>query len=108
MRGACAAQQLNCFERYIEVIYAAMWEDGKNLDDVEVILAALAAGGLDGEKIVALSQEPHVKNQLLQNTQSAHDRGAFGSPSFLIGDALWFGKDRLRDVEEEIMRVASA
>ncbi len=108
MRGACAAQQLNCLERYIEVVYSAMWEDGKNMDDVEVILAALAAGGLNGEKIVALSQEPDVKNRLLQNTQSAHDRGAFGSPSFLIGDELWFGKERLRDVEEEIMRVASA
>ena len=108
MRGACAAQKLGCLERYVDVVYAAMWEDGKNMDDVPVILATLAAGGLDGEKIVALSQDPEVKNVLLQNTQSAHDRGAFGSPSFLVGQELWFGKDRLRDVEEEIVRVASA
>ena len=107
MRGACAAQKLGCLERYVDVVYAAMWEDGKNMDDVPVILATLAAGGLDGEKIVALSQDPEVKNVLLQNTQSAHDRGAFGSPSFLVGGELWFGKDRLRDVEEEIVRVAS-
>ena len=52
--------------------------------------------------------DPQVKDMLLKNTQSAHDRGAFGSPSFLVGDQLWFGKDRLRDVEEEILRVASA
>ena len=108
MRGACAAQKLGCLERYVDVVYAAMWEDGKNMDDVPVILATLAAGGLDGEKIVALSQDPQVKSVLLQNTQSAHDRGAFGSPSFLVGQELWFGKDRLRDVEEEIVRVASA
>ena len=108
MRGACAAQKLGCLERYVDVVYAAMWEDGKNMDDVPVILATLAAGGLDGEKIVALSQDAEVKNVLLQNTQSAHDRGAFGSPSFLVGQELWFGKDRLRDVEEEIVRVASA
>jgi 2-hydroxychromene-2-carboxylate isomerase len=108
MRGACAAQKLGCLERYVDVVYAAMWEDGKNMDDLPVILGTLAAAGLDGDKIVALSQDPEVKNVLLQNTQSAHDRGAFGSPSFLVGDQLWFGKDRLRDVEEEVVRVASA
>jgi 2-hydroxychromene-2-carboxylate isomerase len=108
MRGACAAQQLGCLARFVEAVYAAMWEDGKNMDEVPVILSTLAAGGLDGEKIVALSQDAQVKNTLLQNTQSAHDRGAFGSPSFFVGDQLWFGKDRLRDVEEEIVRIASA
>ena len=59
-------------------------------------------------KIFELSQAPQVKDMLLKNTQSAHDRGAFGSPSFLVGDQLWFGKERLRDVEEEVVRVASA
>jgi 2-hydroxychromene-2-carboxylate isomerase len=107
MRGACAAQKLGCLGRYVEVVYAAMWEDGKNMDDLAVITATLTAGGLDSEKILALSQDPEVKTMLLHNTQSAHDRGAFGSPSFLIGRELWFGKDRLRDVEDEILRLAS-
>jgi 2-hydroxychromene-2-carboxylate isomerase len=108
MRGACAAQKLGCLERYVDVVYAAMWEDGKNMDDPAVIASTLTAGGLDAEKIFALSQDPEVKNVLLQNTQAAHDRGAFGSPSFLVGKELWFGKDRLRDVEEEVARVAAA
>ena len=108
MRGACAAQKLGCLAAYVDVVYAAMWEDGKNMDDPAVIAATLTEGGLDAEKIFALSQDPEVKDVLLQNTQSAHDRGAFGSPSFLVGDELWFGKDRLRDVEEEVVRVASA
>ena len=108
MRGACAAQKLGCLERYVDVVYAAMWEDGKNMDDPMVIAATLTEGGLDAEKIFALSQDPEVKNVLLQNTQSAHDRGAFGLPSFLVGKELWFGKDRLRDVEEEVARIASA
>jgi 2-hydroxychromene-2-carboxylate isomerase len=107
MRGACAAQKLGCLERYVDVVYTATWEDGKNMDELPVILATLAAGGLDGAKIVALSQDPEVKSLLLHNTQAAHDRGAFGSPSFLVGNELWFGKDRLRDVEEEVMRLAS-
>jgi 2-hydroxychromene-2-carboxylate isomerase len=108
MRGACAAQKLGCLGRYVDVVYAAMWEDGKNMDDPAVIAATLTAGGLDAEKIFALSQDPEVKNVLLQNTQAAHDRGAFGSPSFLVGKELWFGKDRLRDVEEEVARIAAA
>ena len=108
MRGACAAQQLGCLAHYVDVVYQAMWEDGKNMDDLAVILPTLAAAGLDGEKVLALSQQPEVKAALLTNTQSAHDRGAFGSPSFLIGSELWFGKDRLRDVEDEIVRMGSA
>ena len=107
MRGACAAQQLGCLAHYVDVVYQAMWEDGKNMDDLAVILPTLAAAGLDGEKILALSQQAEVKAVLLTNTQSAHDRGAFGSPSFLVGSELWFGKDRLRDVEDEIARMGS-
>ncbi len=108
MRGACAAQKLGCLPTYVNVVYAAMWEDGKNMDDLPTITATLDAGGLDSQAILALSQDPEVKAMLLANTQSAHDQGAFGSPSFLIGRELWFGKDRLRDVEDEIVRLASA
>ncbi len=108
MRGACAAQQLGCLPAYVAVVYAAMWEDGRNMDDLPTITATLDAGGLDSQAILAKSQDPQVKAMLLANTQSAHDHGAFGSPSFLIGRELWFGKDRLRDVEDQIVRLTSA
>ena len=105
MRGACAAQKLGCFERYVDVVYAAMWEDQKNMADDAVILETLNAAGLDGAAIVATSQEPDVKAALLANTESAHARGAFGSPTFFVNGEIFFGKDRLREVEEEILRV---
>ena len=108
MRGACAAQQLGCLPAYVALVYAAMWEDGRNMDDLPTITATLDAGGLDSQAILAKSQDPQVKAMLLANTQSAHDHGAFGSPSFLIGRELWFGKDRLRDVEDQIVRLTSA
>ncbi len=108
MRGACAAVKMGCLPAYVDVMYAAMWEDGKNMDDAPTIEATLQAGGLDSQQIIALSQDPQVKAMLLANTEMAHEHGAFGSPSFLIGRELWFGKDRLRDVEEEIVRLASA
>jgi 2-hydroxychromene-2-carboxylate isomerase len=108
MRGACAAQVLGCFAPYVEAVYAAMWEQGLKMDDDAVMLAALQAAGLDGAAIVATSQDAAVKATLLANTQSAHDRGAFGSPTFFVGDDIYFGKDRLRDVEEQIVRQQAA
>lgn len=104
MRGACAAQKLGCFEPYVDAVYAAMWEQGRNMDEVEVILQTLQEAGLDGQALLAASQEADVKARLLENTQRAHERGAFGSPTFFVGDEIFFGKDRLRDVEEEILR----
>lgn len=108
MRGAVAAQRLGCFERYVEAVYVAMWEDGRNMDDPGTIAATLSAAGLDATRLLELSQDPQVKATLVRNTQSAFERGAFGSPTFFVGNEMWFGKDRLRDVEDEIVRVASA
>lgn len=104
MRGACAAQKLGCFERYVDAVYAAMWEAQKNMADDAVILETLNAAGLDGAAIVAASQDPDVKAALLANTEAAHARGAFGSPTFFVDGEIYFGKDRLREVEEAILR----
>ena len=104
MRGAVAAQQLGCFERYVDTMFAAMWERGLKMDDPATIGAVLAEGGLDAGRLMQTAQEPEVKARLMANTQAAHDRGAFGSPTFFVRDQMFFGKDRLREVEEEIVR----
>jgi 2-hydroxychromene-2-carboxylate isomerase len=103
MRGAVAAKHEGVFAQYVEVVYACMWEQGLKMDDPQVIRIALSDAGLDAEKLLARSQDPDVKAELMANTQAAFDRGAFGSPTFFVGDEIFFGKDRLRDVEEEIM-----
>ena len=103
MRGAVAAQALGCFGPYVDAVFAAMWEQGRDMADDAQIAEVLAAAGLDGPALLAKAQDPVVKAQLLANTEQAHARGAFGSPSFLVGDALYFGKDRLRDVEEAML-----
>ena len=102
MRGAVAAQALGCFERYVEAVYAAMWEQQRDMADEAQILAVLAAAGLDGPALLLKSQDPEVKAGLMANTERAHARGAFGSPTFFVGDDIYFGKDRLREVEEAI------
>jgi 2-hydroxychromene-2-carboxylate isomerase len=104
MRGAVAAQGLGCFAPYVEAVYAAMWEQGRDMADDAQIAAVLAAAGLDGAALLAASQSPEGKARLLANTEHAHVRGAFGSPTFFVGDQIYFGKDRLREVEDEILR----
>lgn len=102
MRGAVAAQRLNCFERYVDVMFAGMWEKSLNLSDPALIAGELANAGLDASAMVQGMQEQSVKDELLANTQHAYERGAFGSPFFFVGTEMFFGKDRLREVEEEI------
>jgi 2-hydroxychromene-2-carboxylate isomerase len=102
MRGAVAAQRLGCFPRYVDEVYRHMWAEPKKLDDPEVLRAALLASELPAEKLLALAADPDVKQELIANTERAVARGVFGAPSFFVGDELYFGKDRLREVEEAI------
>ncbi len=108
MRGAVAAQALGCLAPYVDAVYAAMWAQQRNLADDAEIAAVLAAAGLDGPALLQKSQDPEIKAGLLANTERAHARGAFGSPTFFVGDQIYFGKDRLRDVEEAILQARAA
>jgi 2-hydroxychromene-2-carboxylate isomerase len=103
MRGAIAALRLGIFERYVDEVYRHMWAEPKKLDDPAVLRMALADSGLDADAILTLTQAQDVKDELLANTQRSVDRGTFGSPTFFVGDEIYFGKDRLRDVEKAII-----
>jgi 2-hydroxychromene-2-carboxylate isomerase len=103
MRGAIAAEMDGTFAAYVEAVFRSMWEDGKKMDDSAVIQAELDRAGLDGAHTLARIQEQPVKDKLLHNTEASVARGTFGSPTFFVGDEIFFGKDRLRDVEEEII-----
>ena len=102
MRGAIAARRLGIFARYVDEIYRHMWADPKKMDDPNVLRAALTESRLDADAILTLTQEQDVKNELLASTQRSVERGTFGSPTFFVGDEIFFGKDSLRDVEEAI------
>jgi 2-hydroxychromene-2-carboxylate isomerase len=104
MRGAVSAQSLGVFAPYVEAMYACMWERGLKMDDPAVLRAALLEAGLPADDLLALSQTDPIKATLMANTEAAVAAGVFGSPSFLVGSELYFGKDRLRDVEEEFVR----
>ncbi|MGI8841125.1 MAG: 2-hydroxychromene-2-carboxylate isomerase [Caulobacteraceae bacterium] len=102
MRGAVAAETLNVFAPYVEAVFAAMWEDGRKMDDPAVAAEVLAAAGLPADRLVALTQDSSVKARLTANTAAAVERGVFGAPTFFVGEEMFFGKDRLGDVEAAI------
>jgi 2-hydroxychromene-2-carboxylate isomerase len=103
MRGAVAAEAEGVFWPYFRAVYHHMWEEPKKMDEPAVMLDALRSSGIDVELIAARSQDPAIKNRLMELTQDAVVRGAFGSPTFFVNDEMFFGKDRLRDLEEEIV-----
>jgi len=100
MRGAVAAERLDCGPAYREAMYTALWQDGLKLDDPAIWAGVVSAAGLDAAALGALVAEPEVKGELVASTERAVARGAFGVPTFFVGPDMYFGKDRLRDVVE--------
>lgn len=103
MRGAVAAESDGLFWPYFRAVYHHMWEEPKKMDDPAAMQDALRSSGIDVGLIAAKSQNPTIKNRLMELTRDAVARGAFGSPTFFVNDEMFFGKDQLRDVEEEIV-----
>lgn len=104
MRAAVAAEAEGVLPLYVETVFAAMWERSLKMDDPQVIAATLTEAGLDAEKLIALSQTPEVKAKLAANTEATVARGTFGIPTVFVNDDIYFGKDAIRDIEEEIVR----
>jgi 2-hydroxychromene-2-carboxylate isomerase len=103
MRGAVAAQFEGVFKPYFHAAYHHMWEEPKKMDDPQVARAAFISSNIDFDRLFARSQQADVKARLLELTQDAVNRGAFGSPTFFVGKEMFFGKDQLRDVEDAIV-----
>lgn len=105
MRGAVGLQlqQPELFERYCQVVFSAMWQQPRNLGDAAVLAQVLGAAGFDAEPFMALVSDPEVKAALVANTEEAVARGVFGAPTCFVGDAMFFGQDRLEFVREELI-----
>ncbi|HUB85084.1 MAG TPA: 2-hydroxychromene-2-carboxylate isomerase [Rhizomicrobium sp.] len=105
MRMAVAAKAMGILPGYADAVFHFMWEDPRKMDDPAVIHAALTEAGLDADALNAAAQTPEVKQGLMANTEQAVARGAFGSPTFFVGNEIYFGKNTLPEVEDEILRV---
>ncbi len=108
MRGVVAARFENMFEPYFRAAYHHMWVEPKKMDDLEIFRNAFISSGIDIDRLIARAQQDDVKKKLIENTTDAVNRGAFGSPTFFVGQEMFFGKDQLRDVEESIIEQTAA
>lgn len=104
MRGAVAAQEEGdaFFHRYLKTMFEAMWLNPRNLNDPNEIGAVLQEGGFDVEWFLARTGDQTVKDKLKANTEQAVAKGAFGAPTFYVGDDMFFGQDRLDWVEQAL------
>jgi len=104
MRGLVAARRQGVEAPYTRAVFAGMWERGLKMDDPAVVAQVLTEAGLDARALLEATQDPEVKAELMANTEAAAARGAFGIPTFFVGDEIFFGKERLGQVEEELLR----
>jgi 2-hydroxychromene-2-carboxylate isomerase len=104
MRGFLAARESGAGEAYLEAGLRGMWEEGLDLSDPSVLSARLARAGLDGEALLARAQAPEIKAALAEATADAVARGVFGLPTFFVGEEMFFGKERLAQIEDELSR----
>ena len=102
MRTAIAAQQEGIFAGYHEAVYPAFWVEGLDLGKESVLANLLDAAGLDAGRLAELRSQDSVKQALRLNTEEAVDRGAFGAPTFFVGDEIFFGIDHLSDLERAL------
>ena len=104
MRATVGVQlhQPQRLEDFLAAIYTAMWADGANLNDPGATAALLVAAGFDPAQVFAQANDPQTKAALKANTDEAVARGVFGAPSIFVGDALFFGQDRLDFVQQAL------
>jgi 2-hydroxychromene-2-carboxylate isomerase len=101
MRGLCAVEPGPDFDRYVEAVSAGFWERGLAMGDPAVLQSVLDEAGLDGADLMARAQTHDVKARLAANTEAAVARGVFGVPTFFVGEEMFFGKERLDQVEAQ-------
>lgn len=89
---------------YVDAVFRAIWVDGRNMNDPATVTAVLQQAGFDPERILKLTGDPAVKDELKAVTQEAVARGVFGAPTFFVRNQMFWGQDRLDFVKEELQR----
>lgn len=102
MRAICAAQDSADFPRIIDIMMYAMWEDGCDLAQPQIVEELLSKNNLDGQHYIACTEDDAIKARLIDQTEAAIARGVFGVPAFFVGEELFWGKERLVQVAEAL------
>ena len=104
-RAAIAADLDGDLLAFVEAGLKGMWEDGQKMDDPDVFEAVMNTAGLNGGALLEKTADPAVKKLLIDNTDAAVERGVFGVPTFFVGDEMFFGKDRMTQIEDVLNAV---
>jgi len=81
--------------RLSDAVLTAVWRDERNVADPDTLVALAGDAGLDGQALAAAAAKPAARERYAEATRAAHERGVFGSPTWVIGDDLFWGQDRL-------------
>jgi 2-hydroxychromene-2-carboxylate isomerase len=95
-------QQPERFADYVAAVYRAIWVDGKDMNNPQVVASVLQAAGFDPAALLAQASQPQVKERLKQVTQDAVARGVFGAPTFFVDGQMFWGQDRLDFVKQAL------
>jgi 2-hydroxychromene-2-carboxylate isomerase len=105
MRAALVLLGSSGFAAYHAAVFSAMWKEGQNVGDAEVLRVVMEKAGLEAGPILERCKDQEIKDLLRKNTDEAVERGAFGSPTFFVADEMFFGNDRLDFVEEALSAI---
>ena len=98
LRGALVALSSELFLGYHRRAFAAIWAEGRDLQDAESVATLAQEVGFDRDEFLEKMSEPARKAELKQRTDRAAERGVFGVPTFFVGDELFWGHDRIEYV----------
>tara|TARA_B100000941_G_C28504084_1_gene556122 strand:- start:211 stop:798 length:588 start_codon:yes stop_codon:yes gene_type:complete len=96
MRGVLVAEEDGIKDQYINKIFNAIWSDGLNLNDEEVLTKVLKNIDINPKTFLLRAQSQNIKDQLRVKTNEAFKKGVFGAPTFVVKDKIFWGQDRLQ------------
>ena len=102
LRTVCLFQDDPLQPQLVRALTDTAWEQGKDLTDIDLLAAVVAAVGLDPTDLEQRIAQPEVKNRLFAFTAEAIEAGAFGVPSFLLDGELFWGHDRIDQIERRL------
>jgi carboxymethylenebutenolidase len=85
-------------------VLKALWEEERNTGDPEVLAMLIGKAGLDATSLLALAAEGRWAEQRALDTRNALARGVFGAPSYVIGEEIFWGQDRLEFLDRRLTK----
>lgn len=104
MRGAVLAQRENILEKYMQVMFEAIWVKAMNLNDQEILTNIAEKSGIDPNQFAEEISSDEIKNKLRENTEFAISKGAFGVPTYYLDDEMFWGIDSVKFLLEDLQK----